>query len=85
MNFLQSLDNTSADKPIKRTNNENISAINRQYDPKQCPFAPAISNNSRILMQDKSIKPIHDRFVEVIEEKNLKLKEAQKKKQSQFD
>jgi hypothetical protein len=36
-------------------------------------------------MQDKPIKPIHDRFVEVLEEKNLRLKEAQIKKQKQFD
>ncbi len=81
MNFLQSLDNTSSEKPIRR-NNDHISAINRQYDHKECPFAPAISNNSRILMQDKPFKPIQDRFVEVILEKNIKLKEAQKKKQS---
>lgn len=57
LNFLQSLENVESHKPIVR-NSDSINVLNKSYDPRSCPFAPAISNNSRILMMKNPMKPL---------------------------
>ena len=79
--FLRELESPVADKGITR-NTDNISLINQNFDPKACPFAPAISNNSRILMLDKSVKPLEDRFPDILKEKKIKLDLARRQKES---
>ena len=77
MKFLRGLESPVADKGIVR-NSDNVSLINQNFDPKACPFAPAISNNSRILMMDKMVKPLEDRFPEILKEKKSKLDVARR-------
>ena len=75
--FLRELDSPTAERGIMR-NSENVSLINQNFDPKQCPFAPAISNNSRILMVHKRVQPLEDRFPGILKEKKNKLEEARR-------
>ena len=84
MNFLESLEDHSAEKRILR-NSQNVNVLHKEYDPYQCPFAPSISNNSRILMMNKSVKPLQDRFPEIIEEKNARFQKALNLKKMEDD
>jgi hypothetical protein len=80
--FLRELESPVADKGIVR-NSDNVSLINQNFDPKTCPFAPAISNNSRILMMDKRVKPLEDRFPEILKEKKIKLDVARRQRENE--
>ena len=65
----------------KQTNLEKLQEeMDEEIDDK-CPFAPAISNNSRAIFEKKKIKPVYDRYKDEIKAK----KERIEKLKSELD
>lgn len=83
------LDKIQDDLDYRETLKERLIDDKEMRIEEECPFVPAISNNSRAICERKNLKPVHERYDDEIRAKKKRVEELKatldKQKQEQED